>query len=88
MSERAPRQRRTLRIDQISVEGPAISRAALSDAIQAELTRALSAPGALAALKAAGYAPRVDGGTIRPAKPGASALGSAIAQATLGALQR
>jgi hypothetical protein len=82
------RQRVTLHIDRIVIDGPHMSRAALTDAISAELQRALAVPGALDALKGAGYVPRVNAGEVRPANAGPAGLGAAIANATMGALKR
>lgn len=82
------RQRVTLHIDRIVIDGPNMSRAALAEAISAELHRALSAPGALDALKGAGSVPRVNAGEVHPANSGPTGLGTAIAHATMGALKR
>lgn len=82
------RQRVTLCIDRIVIEGTHLSREALANAISAELHRALAAPGALDALKAGGYVPRVNAGEVRPKNPGPTGLGTAIGQSTMGALKR
>jgi len=82
------RQRVTLRIDRIQVEGAQISRTALAEAIVDALQQSLSAPGGLEGLRQAGYVPRIDGGELRSKRTGAADLGQAIAQATFGAIRR
>jgi hypothetical protein len=76
-----------LHIEQLVLHGVAAhDRATLGAAVEAELTRLLSAPGALDALGPARIAGRLDGGTI-PLGAVAASLGPAIARAALGGLK-
>ena len=81
-------RRITVRIDRIIVESGRPSRAALAAAIERELKRLLAAPGAIEDLRGAGATEMLDGGALSPRGPGDAALGRALAQATMGALQR
>jgi hypothetical protein len=83
-----PQPRLTLHIDQVTITGTGLSRAALSAAIANELQSQLSKPDVVARLRNGGWTPRLDGGSIKARSPGESGLGQSVARATMGALIR
>ena len=82
-------RRITLSIDRISIAGGgAHDKRALIAAIQGELRTILSRVGAADSLGKTRWSSRLDAGTTRPTAPGEQALGSAVARATVGALNQ